>query len=279
MDNLESDNREPDKLSSPAKPRSRKWLYIVLIVIILFSALSTIIYVSNLEKYIKREALIDRLESMNYSIGYSRFKSGYNWVDSMLVDLYDSDLFKDTRLMNNTLIKVRSVVIHGRSNESMPPDIDIIHELSFFSSMEMLSLTNYENADLSPLSKLTNLSSLNLTDTHINDLAPLSKLNNLIALLLTNTKTTDLTPLSKMKKINFLYIGNNQITDLSPLSKLSFLQKVEAHSNQITDLSPLTRLTYLKSLDLTNNPDLKLSEIIKLRKALPNCEIAHNTTK
>ena len=47
--------------------------------------------------------------------------------------------------------------------------------------------------------------------------------------------------------------------------------------NQIKDLSPLESLLRLKKLYIYENPNLTLYEVEKLKKALPNCEIFHNT--
>ena len=49
--------------------------------------------------------------------------------------------------------------------------------------------------------------------------------------------------------------------------------------NQITDLSPLAGLTQLRQVVLVNNPNLNFPEIIKLQKALPRCDVQHNTTR
>jgi len=74
-----------------------------------------------------------------------------------------------------------------------------------------------------------------------------------------------------------LNLYDNRISDLAPISKLSKLSWLNLGRNQIKDLSPLKSLLHLKKLYIYENPNLTLYEIEKLKKALPNCEIFHNT--
>ena len=74
-----------------------------------------------------------------------------------------------------------------------------------------------------------------------------------------------------------LNLYDNRISDLTPISKLSKLSWLNLGRNQIKDLSPLESLLRLKKLYIYENPNLTLYEIEKLKKALPNCEIFHNT--
>lgn len=74
-----------------------------------------------------------------------------------------------------------------------------------------------------------------------------------------------------------LNLYDNRISDLAPISKLSKLSWLNLGRNQIKDLSPLKSLLRLKKLYIYENPNLTLYEVEKLKKALPNCEIFHNT--
>ena len=82
-----------------------------------------------------------------------------------------------------------------------------------------------------------------------------------------------------MKNLKSLNAGENRIADLSPLAELTNLRQLQLYSNQITDLSPLAGLKQLTSLNLGGNPKLTRAEIDKLKKALPNCVIQHDTKK
>ena len=82
-----------------------------------------------------------------------------------------------------------------------------------------------------------------------------------------------------LKKLEMLSFTDNQITDLTSLAGLMKLELLSSADNQITDLKPLAGLTKLETLYLDDNPDLTKAEIGKLQKALPKCNITHNTTK
>jgi len=77
----------------------------------------------------------------------------------------------------------------------------------------------------------------------------------------------------------FILSGTNQLTDLNALARLTQLKKLYLSNNQLTDLSPLAKLAMLEQLYLNNNPNLTQTEIDKLQKALPKCEIKHNAKK
>jgi len=82
-----------------------------------------------------------------------------------------------------------------------------------------------------------------------------------------------------LEKVQELDLGNKGIavaTDLMPLAGLTKLEGLYLGSNQITDLTPLSGLKELKGLHLSDNPNLTNSEIDKLRRALPGCDISHN---
>lgn len=74
-----------------------------------------------------------------------------------------------------------------------------------------------------------------------------------------------------------LNLYDNRISDLTAISKLSKLSWLNLGRNQIKDLSPLKSLPHLKKLYIYENPNLTLYEVEELKKALPNCEIFHNT--
>jgi len=103
------------------------------------------------------------------------------------------------------------------------------------------------------------------------------KLTKLKTLILSGTnKLTDVGALAGLTQLKKLYLSNNQLTDLSPLAKLTQLEQLYLSNNQITDLIPVAGLSKLTHLDLGNNPNLTQTEVDKLRKALPKCEIKHN---
>ena len=70
---------------------------------------------------------------------------------------------------------------------------------------------------------LTQLNILSLSNTQVTDLSPLSVLTQLNILDLRNTQVTDLSPLSVLTQLNILDLRNTQVTDLSMLKHLDKL--------------------------------------------------------
>ena len=56
---------------------------------------------------------------------------------------------------------------------------------------------------------------------------------------------------------------------------LDQLKEVWLSNNQLTNVKGLEKLTQLKELRLFYNPGISKAQVAVLRKALPNCVIAH----
>ena len=71
-----------------------------------------------------------------------------------------------------------------------------------------------------------------------------------------------------------LDLWDYQLTNVKGLEKLTQLTELDLYGNKLTDLKGLEKLTQLKFLHLGGNPGLSETQITKLQKALPNCNIA-----
>jgi hypothetical protein len=80
---------------------------------------------------------------------------------------------------------------------------------------------------------------------------------------------------AKLTKLTRLYLNNNQLTSLPPeIGKLTNLTELYLNNNQLTSLPPeIGKLTNLKDLTLWRNQLLPTSEIDKVKRLLPNCEV------
>ena len=85
--------------------------------------------------------------------------------------------------------------------------------------------------------------------------------------------------LEKLTKLKELFLQSNNLTDVKGLDNLTQLATLNLSANQLTNVKGLEKLTQLKVLNLNNNSDLTKTEIDELQKALPKCNIVHNTTK
>ena len=93
-----------------------------------------------------------------------------------------------------------------------------------------------------------------------------------------NNKMTELPMgLEKLTKLERLNFHANQLTDVKGLEELTQLKYLSLWNNQLSDLIGLNKLIALEELNIEYNPDLTKALIDELQKALPNCEIIHNT--
>ena len=173
------------------------------------------------------------------------------------------------KLTQADLVKVRELDLSGKGLSDLAP-------LAGLTGAKSLYLNDNPVSNLTPLSGLKGLLTLSLNRCQVTSLRPLQDLSGLVYLNLDNNQISDLAPVAGLKGLEILGLSGNQVTDLTPLMGLENLYHLELVGNRITDLSPLAKLTKLKYLSLDNNPNLARSEVNKLKKALPKCEIEHN---
>jgi hypothetical protein len=135
-----------------------------------------------------------------------------------------------------------------------------------------LTLRHNLITDLAPLGKLRRLEFLDLNHNQITDLGPVGELHMLDILRLSGNQIKNLAPLAQLPALEVLYLATNQVTDIRPLGEIAPLQRLDLAGNQITDVAELAKLKKLYQLNLTGNP-VPVSEVEKLRKSLPRCEI------
>ena len=112
-----------------------------------------------------------------------------------------------------------------------------------------LTISGYENEDLSLLSKFTKLENLVISFNSVSNIKPLENLTQLTGLTLNRNSISDLKPLANLTNLETLYLGHNPITDLTPiknLKKLKSLRLVDIKGKR--DISPIANLTQLTKL-------------------------------
>ncbi len=92
-----------------------------------------------------------------------------------------------------------------------------------YASIEGLSCSFHDIADLTGIQRVPNLSILLLSDNPVSDISPLASLTKLERLDLGSTLVVDLNPLSRLAKLNALGLSDTPVVDLSPLAKLTNL--------------------------------------------------------
>ena len=75
------------------------------------------------------------------------------------------------------------------------------------------------------------------------------------------------------EKMTVMDLQDKGLTSVKYLEKLTQLTDLNLLENQLTSVNGLEKLTQLEWLNLEDNPDLTETQVDKLKKALPNCDI------
>ncbi len=178
----------------------------------------------------------------------------------------------DPELTRDDLGKVKELDLSGKGLSELSP-------LAGLTGINSLYLNDNPLSDIGSLSNLKGLWALSLNRCQIANITSLKNLNGLVYLDIGNNQIRDIKPIAGLKVLEIIGLSGNQIIDLTPLAGFEKAYHLELADNRITNLSPLADLISLKYLSLDNNPDLTQSEIDKLQKALPSCEIYSNAKK
>ena len=107
-----------------------------------------------------------------------------------------------------------------------------------------------------------------------------AELEKVTTLNLDSIRLTEVKELEKLTQLQKLILQYNQLTKIPKgLENLTPLTFRNLNSNKLTSVKGLENLTQLKELYLNDNPDLTKAQIAQLQKALPKCNIVHNTKK
>ena len=116
---------------------------------------------------------------------------------------------------------------------------------------------------------------LSANDNSITDITGITAFKNIEELYLSSNKITDIDALTKLKKLNTLVISSNSIDNISMLPQIQTLKNLDLSYNQkLKNIEPLLKLKSLKLLCITDT-GITTKDILKLKKALPYCEIIY----
>ena len=108
----------------------------------------------------------------------------------------------------------------------------LIH-LQRFPGLRLLSVSQTDISDLSPLAGLSALQSLDCSYTRVSDLGPLAGLSALQSLDCSYTQVSDLGPLAGLSALQWLNCSYTRVSDLGPLAGLSALQSLDCNGTQV----------------------------------------------
>jgi len=147
-------------------------------------------------------------------------------------------------------------------------NITTLADLSWFSNLHTLVLSNCDISDLTGIENLQNLRTLYVRHNRITDLSPVRNLTNLVKLDCARNPIQDFSSLSALHNLQSLCIGDNghTYTNLSPLKDLTNLEKLYAPWCGIEDISILSNMPELTYLQLYGNNISDISALSTLAK-------------
>lgn len=154
-----------------------------------------------------------------------------------------------------------------------------IHDLSPLGEhfrLQYLNLGGTQVTDVAPLRGMQKLRMLYLNHTQVHDVRPLAALSELRYLNLAGCQVSDIKPLAGLAELKSLHLEKNPIDDLTPLARLAKLEFLCIEDTRVTDLKPLAGLTRLTLVRTTGSP-VTPEQLEALRKALPNCNVVHES--
>ena len=152
--------------------------------------------------------------------------------------------------------KLKKIDFGVNQIKSIAPLISIL-------GLEKVVLAKNQIQELSGIEQLKNLTELNFRDNPIDQIKPLNQLIHLKNLVLTNVPVHNFNPISNLKNLELLSLGWS--FDYESMDNFC--------SDELYEI--LQKLRNLKELHLGEEP-ISESQILKLRKKLPNCLIPDN---
>ena len=127
--------------------------------------------------------------------------------------------------------------------------------------------------DLSPISHMTNMKYLDIRGSLVKDILPIKNFNSLESLNYQENydeKVNDLSGFTKLKYLNLRY-GN--LTNITFVENFKDLETLSVGYTNLKSIKPLLNLEKLTSVKMPKT-DVPESEVLELKEANPNCEIA-----
>jgi len=141
-----------------------------------------------------------------------------------------------------------------------------IENLNIFSKLEELDISYNDIKKIEGLIELKNLKWLNLNNNQIKRIEGIKNLKKLEELDLSNNQINKIESLSECKKLKFLDLSSNHIERIENIEELNQLQVLTLSNNNINKIEGLETLTQLDTLLLNGNPIIDLKKIPQLKQ-------------
>lgn len=137
---------------------------------------------------------------------------------------------------------------------TLPETVTDLHDLSYFTGLQSLTINQASGLDFSVLTQLPFLRELNLSGCTIssNSLEAIGALVGLESLTLDSCSLTDISSFSRLTQLKTIHLANNTLKDISVLSLMTDLEDVDISNNPLNSISALSTCTRLKSVNISS---------------------------
>lgn len=134
------------------------------------------------------------------------------------------------------------------SKKNKPAEIVELEKIYGVSFGEVMDIQDPFRGHAYGLNTKGKVSILSLSNSNIKDLSPINTLKDLEYINLTNNLIEDISPLFPQKNLKFLYLGGNRISDISPLRYCDKLLKLAIWENPVVNISLIGEIDSLEEL-------------------------------
>lgn len=221
------------------------------------SPISTFTYTIGgvIEEVLFEDSVMESSVRQHLKLGNSAIYSNQLWdIESFQVPegvQTLSDLSKFTYLKDLTISNC------DIDSLSFLPDLPYLQRLN-------LSGSRFSSGELSTIASLPELKSLNLSECGLSTLSGLENAMNLTDLNLSGNSIRNLTPLASLFHLQELDLSHNAVTDLSNLSNLGYLNKLDLSYNSISSIAPIAPCYKISWLNVNHNSLTSVSALTNL---------------
>ena len=173
----------------------------------------------------------------------------------LMTSLLGTKIVDAQTLENNKIqyIEWQDDVIASYVEKIVNKDVDEITSYEVLGIRKMMfDGENFKHIE--DISKFSNLEYLEVTNCNIDDLTPFKNLKNLKILKLSNNKISSIEALSNLTQLEMLYLDNNNISYAKNINNLKCLKFVDLAGNNIVDWNDIdcfarvNKYTYVKEI-------------------------------
>ncbi len=152
--------------------------------------------------------------------------------------------------------------------------INNLEELSLFSLLEEIKISNTSVTDISAITFLPSVKILTIPNNPVYDISSIARMEKLEELNIENTSVDDLEAIGQLKNLKVLNIAGTKIKNLKEIKNLSNLETLVINNTDVKSLKDIEDMQNLKELRCYNTK-IKSSKIEDFKASHPDCEVVY----